>query len=65
MSVIGDTALELLPKLYGQIVMPESVLSELNAGRSPAPVKLWVRNKPDWHRVEKAEPDILPNAESH
>jgi len=66
MIVIADTApvnyliligaIELLPKLYGQIVIPESVLSELNAGRSPAPVKLWVRNKPDWLRVEKAEP---------
>jgi predicted nucleic acid-binding protein len=27
-------AIELLPKLYGQIVILESVLSELNTGRS-------------------------------
>jgi predicted nucleic acid-binding protein len=69
MIVIADTApvnylilieaIELLPKLYGQIVIPESVLSELNAGRTPAPVKLWVRNKPDWLRVEKAALESL------
>ena len=33
--------IEILPKLYGEIVIPQSVLAELMVERSPAPVRSW------------------------
>ena len=56
MIVIADTAPinylvligedDLLPKLYGQVVLPSTVRRELQAERSPDPVQEWAKTPP-------------------
>ena len=63
MIVVADTApinylvliqeIDLLPKLYGEVAIPQAVLHELLASRSPEPVRMWVENRPAWVRVEQ------------
>jgi predicted nucleic acid-binding protein len=38
----------LLPILYGTIVLPPGVLSELTQESSPKPVRLWMEDLPEW-----------------
>jgi len=63
MIVVADTtplnylvligACELLPALYGGIVIPEAVLVELRAPGAPARVREWVSSPPSWLSAEK------------
>lgn len=74
MIVIADTApvnylilieaIELLPRLYAEILIPQAVLTELVAPRSPIQVKRWAENNPDWLRVEQAQPENLKETPS-
>jgi predicted nucleic acid-binding protein len=41
----------LLPILYGTIVLPPGVLSELTQESSPKPVRLWMEDLPEWVTV--------------
>jgi len=43
---------ELLHRLYGQVVIPEAVLKELTAGRTPPRVREWLSDPPSWLRVQ-------------
>ena len=62
MTVIVDTSpvnyliqigeVDLLQNLYGSVVMPPAVRSELLADRAAEIVKLWGRNLPRWARIE-------------
>ena len=49
----------LLPKLYGRIVVPASVMQELGHAAAPAPVRGWLAHIPVWMdvRVAAATPD--------
>jgi predicted nucleic acid-binding protein len=49
----------LLPKLYGRIVVPASVMQELGHAAAPAPVHRWLAHIPAWIdvRVTAAAPD--------
>jgi predicted nucleic acid-binding protein len=48
-------AIELLPRLYGKVPVPEVVLSELKHPGTPAPVRAWLETGPGW-----LEPRIAP-----
>ncbi|NER96779.1 MAG: DUF3368 domain-containing protein [Symploca sp. SIO1B1] len=72
MIVISDTSplcyllligqIELLPQLYGQVLIPQRVQQELSDERSPAIVRNWINNSPNWLTVatvdDKDEPDL-------
>jgi predicted nucleic acid-binding protein len=50
---------ELLRRLYGEVLIPDSVAAELLATASPAPVLEWISAHPRWLRVmEVASGDI-------
>lgn len=64
MIVVADTSpinylllighVDLLPRLYGRVVVPTSVALELSDADAPAVVKAWIENKPDWIDVSEA-----------
>ena len=43
---------ELLPRLYGQVIVPEAVFKELTSGRTPQPVREWLSKPPSWLHVQ-------------
>ena len=58
MIVVSDTSpicyllligeIELLPQLYGQVLIPQTVQQELADERSPAVVQAWISQPPEW-----------------
>lgn len=44
---------EVLRPLFGEVIIPESVLAELSHPKAPAAVASWLLNLPDWLTVEK------------
>lgn len=68
MLVVADTSplnylvwidlVSILPKLYGQVVIPEEVLAELLATDAPAPVRAWASAPPDWIEVQTPDAAI-------
>jgi predicted nucleic acid-binding protein len=46
--------INLLPQLYGGVLIPESVLLELSAVETPQLVRNWVTNLPEWIKVSPA-----------
>ena len=62
MTVVADASpicylilmgeIELLPKLFSRMVLPDAVLSELSAEGSPAAVREWVGWLPRWVSAE-------------
>jgi predicted nucleic acid-binding protein len=81
MIVIADTSpihyliligeINLLPRLYDQIIISNGVLAELTADATPEKVKRWLSNMPGWLEtrslpgpVEKSLTDILDLGES-
>ena len=41
-----------LPALYGRVVVPPAVVSELSQERTPEPVRHWLSNRPEWVHVQ-------------
>jgi predicted nucleic acid-binding protein len=68
MIIVSDTTpvhylilideIDLLPRLLGEIVIPEVVFRELQADRTPSKIKNYLRNKPSWLSVCQAPPVI-------
>lgn len=64
MIVIADTSplnylilideIELLPKLFGTVIVPQAVLTEMQAEGSPQAVKDWFASNPSWINIESA-----------
>jgi predicted nucleic acid-binding protein len=60
--VISDTSplhylvmighIEVLPKLYGQVICPPEVVAECLHPHTPAPVRVWASLLPTWLQVE-------------
>ena len=48
--------INLLPDLYGRVLIPESVLAELSAIETPQVVRNWATNLPEWIEVSPATP---------
>ena len=71
MIVIADTGplnyliligeIEVLPKLYGRILVPPAVCTELRRLHAPDPVRLWIAKPPPW--LETRAPRQAPDAE--
>ena len=56
--IILDRA-EILPHLFGEIVIPEAVVSEMKHERTPEKVRFWIESPPDWIKVETPSPQSL------
>lgn len=58
--LIGE--IELLPKLFGSVAVPEAVADELRHANAPASVRNWVSTPPPWLAVhaDPAETPALP-----
>lgn len=64
MVVVADTTplnhlilirqVSLLKALYGRVIVPRAVLSELQHEATPSMVKQWIGNRPDWLEVKGA-----------
>ncbi|HLA94073.1 MAG TPA: DUF3368 domain-containing protein [Pyrinomonadaceae bacterium] len=62
MIVIADTSpvrylillghAELLPKLYGSVVVPAAVCAELSSDGSPETVRIFCSNRPQWLEIK-------------
>jgi predicted nucleic acid-binding protein len=54
-------AVDLLPKLFDQVCIPQTVFDELtDRGRPPA-AQIWVRQAPDWLNTNRATAAIRFN----
>lgn len=45
-------AIEVVPKLYGQLVIPSAVARELAHPRTPPIVRHWIQTPPQWTRIQ-------------
>ena len=45
--VLSDT-IDLLPRLFGRVVLPDVVRDELQHSRIPEPVRRWIATAPEW-----------------
>lgn len=43
---------QVLPALYGRVVVPPAVIRELDQDRTPDLVREWLSNMPDWLQVQ-------------
>jgi predicted nucleic acid-binding protein len=41
-----------LPALYGRVIVPPAVITELNRGRTPDLVRAWLAKSPDWLHIQ-------------
>jgi len=48
---------DLLPNLYGEVLMPSAVAKELSSVGAPAKVRGWLEVGPAWLRVEMIAPE--------
>src|SRR5690349_13278047 len=48
--------INLLPQLYGQVLISESVLEELSAIQTPQLVRNWATDLPEWIEISAAAP---------
>jgi len=50
---------DLLPRLFGRVLIPSAVFEELCEKGTPAPVRTWLANSPSWLQVQPlhAQPD--------
>ena len=51
-------AVDLLPQLYGEVVIPQAVRDELGALGSPVVLRQWIENPPVWLKVESVSTSI-------
>jgi predicted nucleic acid-binding protein len=45
---------DLLPQLFGRVIIPQAVLDELQKTGTPEPVKNWINLRHDWLKVQNA-----------
>lgn len=43
--------IDVLPRLYGEIVIPEAVVDELTAANTPEAIAKWIKSRPAWLQV--------------
>jgi predicted nucleic acid-binding protein len=46
-------AIDILPRLFDQVLIPTAVFSELKHARAPEPVSRWLANMPSWAKVQQ------------
>lgn len=52
--LIGEA--DLLPRLFGTVIVPQAVLNELEHPHTPPPVKAWLQAPPAWLNLRQADP---------
>jgi predicted nucleic acid-binding protein len=67
MIVVSDTsplnylvlidAIDLLPRLFGEVYVPPAVIEELAHSRTPDVVKEWIQSSPAWLRIQPPAAD--------
>ncbi|MGI9035373.1 MAG: DUF3368 domain-containing protein [Pyrinomonadaceae bacterium] len=65
MIIVSDTSpinylilireIELLPKLFGQVIIPQAVSNELQQTGTPAAVRDWIALRPQWLEIQNAK----------
>lgn len=70
MIVVADTTpinylilieeIDVLPKLYGRVIIPHAVSEELLRSRAPVKVQEWMKQPPDW--LEVLSPTVVVDA---
>ena len=53
--IIGEV--EILHQLFGQVIVPQAVMAELQHQQTPAHVRNWISNRPAW--LDVRSPSIL------
>jgi predicted nucleic acid-binding protein len=48
--------LELLPQLFGRVLIPDAVHMELSHPHAPAPLRQWARSYPGWVEIRMVDP---------
>jgi predicted nucleic acid-binding protein len=56
-------AVEILPRLYGRVTIPDVVLQELTDEDAPQEVKAWARLRPEWIEVQATPFSADPSLE--
>ena len=46
--------IQVLPELFGQVLIPAAVLREIQSPGTPSIVALWISQRPSWLRMEKS-----------
>ncbi len=65
LSVLAETALlPLLPALFRQIVITESVHRECRDVGAPSELRAWIENPPDWLTIVPDPANLLPEVSS-
>jgi predicted nucleic acid-binding protein len=62
LALIGE--LDLMPKLFGKVLLPIAVLAELTHPRAPLAVRDWIAHLPSWVEIcddpqSPLDPDLL------
>ncbi len=69
MTVVSNTSpicylllineIDVLPQLYGQVIIPQAVYNELRASGSPLVLQNWIAQPPDWLKIRSVttQPD--------
>jgi predicted nucleic acid-binding protein len=65
MIIVSDTSpinylvlireIDLLPKLFGKVVVPQAVLDELEHAGTPRAVRDWIASRPQWLEIQNAK----------
>ncbi len=73
MIVISDTSpinyliliecVNVLPELYGRVMIPEGVFEELQRQSTPEVVREWIAAIPSWLEVHQAHVPVAPELE--
>jgi len=53
-------AADVLPQLYGRVIIPPAVRAELNHAKTPKALREWLSKSPAW--LEVVAPSIIPPA---
>ena len=51
---------DILPRIFGEIVIPDSVAEEMRHVKAPVEVREWIDSPPDWVRIQKAKHEYQP-----
>lgn len=72
MMVVSDTSalsylvlikeIDLLPRLFGRVLIPPAVCDELQDPQAPAPIRKWIANPAHWLEVRPIRAHGLTNA---
>lgn len=53
--------IELLPRLYNRIIIPDRVAEEMQAIGAPSPLKTWIADPPPWLQIQRTPPMNQPD----